>query len=238
MTEPREIELKLALDPAHIPGLRERGLRRLGAGAARPERLVSTYYDTDTFALRGKGLSLRVRQAGERRIQTVKAEGAPGAGYFDRSEWETEIESDEPDLDAFPDTPFGKAVKPKRVRSRVRPIFTTEVERTTWLVEKPDHAVEVTLDHGTVQADGRSVAIAELELELKRGRPDHLFDLARLLDRSSPLAIGVETKSARGYALLNGGAEAVKAAPIELRRGMTTAEAFQVIARSCLATSA
>ncbi|MBV9078188.1 MAG: CHAD domain-containing protein, partial [Methylobacteriaceae bacterium] len=105
--------------------------------------------------------------------------------------------------------------------------------RTIWRLAGPDREVEIAVDLGTVTARDRTEPIAEIELELKVGSPDRLFELARLLDRSSPLAIAVETKSARGYALL-APKVATKAAPVVLRRGMTTAVAFQTVARSCL----
>src|SRR5207248_675915 len=52
--------------------------------------LVSTYFDTGKHKLKHHGLSLRVRQAGNKHIQTIKS--GPGA-QFGRGEWETEIEA-------------------------------------------------------------------------------------------------------------------------------------------------
>jgi len=86
MEPPREIELKLELDPRAAPGLGQASLIRGVQGRA--EALSTVYFDTDRLDLRAAGLSLRVRQADGRRIQTIKAQRSATAGLFDRAEWE------------------------------------------------------------------------------------------------------------------------------------------------------
>lgn len=74
---PVEAELRLA-----VP--RGQGARLLGHPALRatlasmPEARheVTTYFDTPDLALARKGLSLRVRRTGGRRVQTLEADGA------------------------------------------------------------------------------------------------------------------------------------------------------------------
>jgi len=68
-----EIEIKLDLSPEALGALDASGL--LGE----PIKTVNqhaTYYDTRDQQLRSEGYSLRIRQAGGTRIQTVKATGA------------------------------------------------------------------------------------------------------------------------------------------------------------------
>lgn len=225
---PREIELKLELDPAEAADLRTRILPALGA-AAPARHLASVYFDTPKQALRRKGLTLRIRFDGERRTQTIKAGG--GAGLFDRSEWETEVAGDTPDLKAAAKTPV-RAVLHRR--ARLGPVFETLVERTTWTVETAQAAVEVALDEGCVRAAGASAPLAELEFELKRGEAAALFALIRRLDMPSP-PVAVRAKSERGYALLDGEPPAAfKPDPIALASGVGTAEGFRAIAHACI----
>ena len=108
MSAPRELELKLEVGPRQVAALKAKGLRQLGAEAAR-ERLASVYFDTAEHALRKKGLSLRVRSVNGRHVQTIKESGdGAGIGLFDRSEWEAEVGDGTPDLAAAALTPVGE----------------------------------------------------------------------------------------------------------------------------------
>ena len=73
-----------------------------------------------------------------------------------------------------------------------------------------------------------------MELELKRGRPKRLFELAERLFEAAPLRLSARSKAEAGYDLIEP-RDAVKAEPVALERGMTTAAAFQKIGRACLA---
>jgi inorganic triphosphatase YgiF len=234
MSEPRELELKLEVGPRQLPQLKARGLSALGEPRAR-QRLASIYFDTRDHRLRDQGLSLRVRSADGRHVQTIKEAGkAPGIGLFDRSEWETEVGSDAPDLEAAARTPIRKVLADED-SGGLHPVFAAHVERTTWLVENDGAAIEVALDEGTVAAEGAGRKIAELELELKRGSAADLFALARKLDESGALKLGILTKSEQGYRLATGESSTFhKAEPVKLGRGMSTEDALATIVRACI----
>src|SRR4029077_8663151 len=78
---------------AHLPWLSE-----MSNGAAKTEKLVTVYFDTAKSKLREHGLTLRVRHAGNNRLQTIKALDNGARGAMGRDEWEESIASDEPDL--------------------------------------------------------------------------------------------------------------------------------------------
>jgi len=82
---PREIELKLAFDPADGARLK----RHLGRTFRRQSRsrqtLVSVYFDTPDLRLRAAGMTLRVRREGRRMVQTIKSANGAAAGLFDRA---------------------------------------------------------------------------------------------------------------------------------------------------------
>ena len=226
-----EVELKLELDPADRPRL----LRAAPLQAVKGERrrLVSTYFDTPDGAVRRAGFALRVRRQGARCTQTVKAEAGPAAGLWSRAEWERAVSGDEPVLDGD-SGPLLQAIGASSAE-RLSPAFVSEIERATRQVLVAGADVEVSLDSGAIHAGDARERVCEVELELRGGPPRALFDLARALDGTVPLRLGVRSKAERGYRLIAGVAPgAVKAEPVRLDPDMTAAAAFGVIAHACL----
>lgn len=231
MVSPLEVELKLELDPSMSAGGRgRRAVHRLPAlrEGGETKRLVSAIYDTSDQALRKRGLVLRVRQDGERRIQTLKADR--GAGSLERAEWECEVDGDTPDLAAIPDDDLRREVEEA---GPLAPILETAFDRTLWRLRHNGSDVELAFDEGTIRAAGRSVPISEIEIELKTGAPSALFGVAREIVGTVAARPGMRSKSERGYDLLNG-TGAVKAEPYRIDAKMSVAAAFQTIVRVCL----
>ncbi|MGF6177717.1 CHAD domain-containing protein [Ensifer sp. 4252] len=219
-----EIELKLEVLPADLDRLV--GSDMLGE----PVRIVQqhdTYFDTSDRTMLDAGFTLRVRKAGEARIQTVKATGA-GASIFARSEWEVNITGENPVIDHS--TPllneFGAGID-------VKPQFEISIDRRVWGVDEGSSKIEAVLDEGAATAAERRTQILELELELKDGQPKDLFVLARKIEAVIPIKLGVLSKAERGFWLLEAARTVVKAEPVELTRSMTSCQAFQAIAQSC-----
>lgn len=222
----REIELKLDLSNAAADifadwdGLPER---------EDVTRLQSVYFDTPDGQLADKGMSLRIRKSGKRRIQTVKADGG-SAGLFARQEWEMPVRGAKPTIDAR--TPllelFGEAAE------QVEPVFEVDVERSRWLLTEGDGRVELVLDRGVVRAGEREEPLCEIELELKAGPPAALFAIARRIDGEVPVRPGVLTKPERGYRLRAAMPAAFKAERVRLDPAMKASEAFLRIAQACL----
>jgi inorganic triphosphatase YgiF len=232
MPEGREIELKFEVDPAAAARLEQILLLRPGAKGPLPSQsLISTYHDTADGALRKAGFALRVRQVGDKRVQTVKGEAE---GLSTRGEWECAIAGDAPDLKAAADTPLGPALRD--LKAPLEPVFTTRVERTRHLVRQGRSRIEAAIDQGHVEAGGRAIPICELELELVSGPPAGLYALARRLSDAAPLRLSFVTKAERGWRLALGetAPEAVRLAKARLRPGMSVRQAFQATAAAAL----
>jgi len=91
------------------------------------------------------------------------------------------------------------------------------------------------LDEGSVTSGKEAAPLCELELELKKGKPRALFDLAEEIGRAAPLRLGVLSKAERGYALVERRlGRAARAGPVELAAPLTEAEAFHAVAHACL----
>ena len=99
------------------------------------------------------------------------------------------------------------------VRDGIRPIFAIRVDRMTYPLTGEAWTAELTLDQGEVEAEGRTSALCEIELELKRGQAARpVRDRAHLCREELPVRLGVRTKADRGYAL-------VESKPPESRQG-------------------
>ncbi|HYM71921.1 MAG TPA: CHAD domain-containing protein [Stellaceae bacterium] len=230
-----EVELKLELPAgagdavADLPWLKE-----LASGPVKREKLVSVYFDTAKLKLHENGLTLRIRRAGNKRLQTIKAYRSGARGAFNRDEWEQEVRNDRPDLALA----HGTALEPlvtKKLKRKLRPVFETLVERTVMPIRFDGSEFEIAIDRGQVKTGARRRPINELEIELKRGSAAALPILAERFARSMPAAYGARSKAERGYALSrHENAQPVGADPIVLDPAALTGEAFSAIGLSCL----
>jgi len=228
-----EIELKLAVSPAAMRGAAQLPwLRKLASSPASRERLVSVYFDTSNFKLRHHGVSLRIRRAGRRKLQTIKA--AANGSVAGRQEWEREVAVERPDLALAKGTALAPLATRKLERS-LRAVFETKVERITMPLRIGDSEVEVAFDRGRIRTGARSEQISEIELELKQGERADIARVAERLAKSIPVAYGARPKAERGYALSAGEqGKPVEAYEIALARTASTGEAFAAIGLSCL----
>lgn len=198
-----ETELKLALSPS-VAGsvLSVPALERNRAGRSKSQRLVTTYYETPGKDLARQGVSLRIRQEDDRRIQTVKAEGKNSVANA-RGEWEWTVKDAKPDLHLIKETPVSDVFADVS-EDRLEPVVVTDVVRTRQNLEVGGDVVEAALDQGSIVAGDAKEDIRELELELREGTPASLYRLALELNSAIPFDIEVESKAARGFRLKEG----------------------------------
>lgn len=228
----REIELKLELDPADAAKVKSHPVLNARGPAPEDELLISTYYDTPDFALRRAGVYLRVRNKGGRFIQTIKS--ASETESFERLEWEQDLRGPTLDLAAAEGTALAPLLTPE-VRATLGPVFESRIRRGLRLAEREDAEVEIAIDEGEIVSGTRFAPVSEVELELKRGEPRALFQLARKLSETIPLRIAIKTKAERGFELVEGGARvSEKARELDVAPDASCAEAFRTIARNCL----
>jgi inorganic triphosphatase YgiF len=193
-----EIELKLALQPRHATRIRRHPL--LSGSKPQQHALLSIYFDTPKFDLMRRGIALRVRRIGRQWIQTLKAESQSVGALTSRPEWEATVtDSDRPDFSALPQAALVllSGIKHKRIA----PVFTTEFRRTAWQIVHRKTQAEVALDRGKITAAGQCREICEVEIELKSGTPEFLFDIAKQLLHAAPLHVEPRSKAERGYML-------------------------------------
>lgn len=230
-----ETELKLAVDGALLSRIpRLPALARTKSGRAKTQQLYSTYYDTPELELQKAGITLRLRQIGHDWVQTVKNSGTRASGLFERREWEIDVPQGQIHLPHLLATGL-PVFRQDGLPQRLRPLFTTDVRRTSHILASADWEMELALDQGEIIAGERHSPLAEIELELRRGAPLALFDVAEAIATALPCRLLSQSKSDRGFLLADGSTpKPVKATPLALQAEMTVAAAFQTIAHNCL----
>lgn len=234
----REIELKLECAPDALERVRRsRALSRLKRGRASARLLHSVYFDTEDFALMTGGLALRVREAGGKRIQTLKTDAEGGGLATDRGEWEAALDAREaaPALNRLPDD-LKARIKKLAGGGALSPRLTSLIRRTESRLRTPEgDEIDFAIDSGVLRANGREMPVSEVELELKRGRPASLYRLALELADLVPVRVGMRSKAERARLLAAGGKPvAMRADAIELDRHVNVEDAYAIILRHCL----
>ena len=225
----QEIELKLALLASDVPSL-AKSLARLPVLARRKpthQNLHNVYYDTPAQFLRQKRVVLRIRRIGSdaepRWLQTLKTGGHGNSALSQRGEWEVGVPNSTLVLNALKATPWSKIDPKGTVFPSLTPAFVTTFERTSWMVRRRDGSVvEVALDIGHITADGKTMPICELELELMAGQPAALFAIAQQIAGTIAVLPLTKSKSQRGYDLAQNCVDvALRACPAKLTKGLS-----------------
>ncbi len=228
----REVELKFDIEAGGAGRIGRSDL--LGAAPAERADFETLYFDSKDGALRRAGYSLRIRRSGDRHVQTIKRKKASAAGLFVRQEWEEEVPDFRLRAEVLKRGPL-KRWAARAEAGELVPLVRSEITRSAWQIRHRGSRIEVVLDRDRICVGEIEAPIGELELELKRGRPAALFDLARSFGEAASLRIGVMSKSERGYALAEGRlGQAAKAEPARLEPCASEADGFAAIAHACL----
>ena len=236
-----EFELKFEIPAANL----QRVAAALNNGKVSRQRLQARYFDTQDGALAAQGLVVRIRKEGRRWVQTAKG---PTSALLERLEHNVTLAQQaastqpEVDLARHAGTPVGKAIasalnlKPGDGFPRLGPLYETDVHRVTRLVEHGAAVMEVALDRGHIHAGAKSINICELEVELKKGKPEHAVALARQWCAEYGLCLSSISKSMKGQRLRSGvsSGPAVSATAPEFHRDATGAQVVAAVLQSCL----
>ena len=232
-----ETELTLKVPPSALERVRSHPmLAERAQGDPREHHLTDTWYDTPERDLWKHGLTLRVRNDNDSWVQIART----ASSLHRRGEWESALPGGQPQPELL-----ARQVKPAELArlladpglaGRLEPVFLSSTRRTTWDIALPDgRQLGCALDAGDIACGDRHAQFSELELELERGDPAELFELALALHEDIPLELGGASLAARGYAMLTDEpAPAVKAEKIRLGKHMTLEDAYQCIGLSCL----
>ncbi len=188
----KEIEIKLRLSPDHIAKVRAHPLLKELSSTTRT--LDSDYYDTEDFALRRRKGAVRIRKSEQGNCFTHKSGGRVLGGLSSRKEYEFPIEGDTLTQGFLTRVDLNvKAVD-------LSVVFTTHFSREIWLIPfTKETQIECVIDRGVVQCQDKKLDFCEVELELKKGKLDDLYQCAFQFLSDLPLEVENLSKAARGY---------------------------------------
>jgi triphosphatase len=234
-----EIELKLAIAPEDARSVRAFAGKATSHGAQpRPtrNRVYNLYFDTPDLLLKRHRMALRMRKLSRQWLQTLKTAGASTGGLHSRGEWEFALPDATLDLAHFSETPLGQLKQRAELHTLLKPAFVTDFQRTTWTIAPtPGNVVELALDQGTIQCEGRTEAISEVEIELLEGDASAVFDVAGALISAVTAQPASASKAERGYRLFQQAPLVpVKAEPADIDAGQSVMDAMRAIVGGCV----
>ena len=229
---PAETELKLRIAPRDAARIGR--LPWLAGIRAKSLQLGNLYYDTDQRDLATRGLALRHRVIGRRWFVTVKSRLSSSAGLAVRSEWEYPCAPGELDFSGVADEAL--RTKLEHLRPHLAPRFSTDFRRRLWLFEPHrDLIVEVAVDQGRIVSGERIGTLCEIELELKHGHPQALYEIALEIAGHLPVLPENRSKAERGHRLSLGIADSpTGASDVSIDADTTPIEAFRRLALACI----
>ena len=192
-----EIEIKLAVSDQAFNELEEH-LKNFTCLAYKKRFLSNTYYDYPDHFLAKQKMGLRIRQEDQELTLTLKTNGEVIGGLHSRPEYNLSLtEKETPTNDQLRELyPFEQLPS-----STLQPIFSTDFNRTFWLVEFQQSKIEVAFDQGKIIAGESEQPICEIEFELKSGNVQDLFDFVETLPFERDIYFSSVSKAKRGYLL-------------------------------------
>lgn len=230
-----ETELKLRIAPEQLARLKRHALLKAHS-VTRPttRRLYNIYYDTPKLQLHKSEMALRLRHIGRHWLQTLKGGGSVKAGLHQRNEWEVPVSGAALDFSASDVAEWDEHLPPS-LRKKLQPVFVTDFSRTSRMLLWQGAQIELCMDQGEVSTEQHSMPICELELELKSGEPQQLFELALEILEIVPFELELVSKAEQGYRLLSGYiGHPVKGVAPALARTDTLADVLKTLIWSCL----
>lgn len=206
-----EIELKLLTNEQAGDIIETKLLPLLNASVTQDTVVLSNhYFDTPDKTLRQHDIGLRIRGNKQTFEQTLKTAGKSLGGLHQRPEYNVSLDQSKnqsiklPELKLFPCSAWPETINVDDLQTKIETLFTTHFERKIYLIElSQGDIVELVWDVGEITSGNKNVAICEIELELKKGSTTAIFNLAKHIVRLLPVSIGIDSKAARGYNLLN-----------------------------------
>lgn len=220
-----EVEIKLRLDPQDVEKFAS--LDILHSEKEKRQRFRTVYFDDRRRRLARNGFELRVRTMGESHVQTIKS----GLGLT-RGGWEAPLEGDAPSRPAARKTPARKLL---RKGHDLEPVFVVDVERRSWTLARVGSTAEVSLDAGEIVNGEHKQPIAVVEIELKKGAPELIFDLAQKAIHRCDAPPSFVDKALRGRRLEQGLIDCAESSfDLQLESGLTAMDAVARIFEACL----
>jgi triphosphatase len=228
-----EIELKFLATEAVFKAARQCGL--FGGDSPRPaaQRLRSVYFDTEDGSLRRNNMALRMRTQRRGYILALKWNNSELGAPFERGE--IEVKAPSPELDpGLLGAGIAETIANLTNGDALLPVYETDIRRTIRRVRGETSEIEVAFDRGFIIAGEQKQPVWEIELELKSGDPEALYQLGLAFAGTLDIRLGVLTKAERGALLHTGQAPEPVHAPAPLGGEPTVDETIGLLINACI----
>ncbi|SBS25915.1 CYTH domain protein [Marinomonas spartinae] len=166
--------------------------------------LMNGYFDTADAMLMDAGVALRIRAVNQEYIQTLKTRGSSRIGMHARGEWEWQVPNGQLDLSLLNAVPLPESLMDLSWGKDLIEVYRTDFERQVWLIEEQGTQMEVVCDQGVVTSAYGQEPICELEIELKSGDDNVLYEFAHKLAQQVPVQVSTVSKAQKGVRLKHG----------------------------------
>lgn len=212
----QELELKLQIPAgSRASVIQALDHRRPADTPVQRQRLQATYFDTAQRHLAAAGVALRIRREGRAWVQTLKASGAHAMERLEHNVRLPGTAAQRPALNlalhaATPagqrllralDMPSFSAYQLDVGTAPVVEQFSTDIWRRTRRLRTRYGSVELAFDEGQIIANGRTLPVCELEIELLSGQALAVLHTAQRWIERHGLWLDTQTKAHRGMLL-------------------------------------
>jgi triphosphatase len=180
-------------------------IQKLLVGSALPtQQFLARYHDTADQVFQQKQCSLRSRLEGDRFRAAFKEKGQIVDGLSSRNEWECDIHGWLQSTLDLPESDLRSRVSEMaKSETDLETLVVVDMERSIFNLEWKGTKIECVTDSGTIQANGRTIELHELELELKQGDVDKIIKLGNQLKDNYELIPSTLSKHQLGLQLWN-----------------------------------
>ena len=202
MNLPRETEIKLIGSLEAIKAAINSSSIAPYIASSRREEIETSYFDVKDNILAKNGVVLRLRKQDEDlNIISMKWVN-PESAIFERYEFEVETRDAVPQIQELGELCNRKIVEligSEALEEKFRTVFTRE----SYSLDFEETLIEFSIDRGEIISADQRQNIEEIELELKQGDVNILYDTAINLIKKLHLTVEFCSKSQRGFALID-----------------------------------
>lgn len=166
----------------------------------------AVYYDTEERSLTEQKIAFRVRKEGEQYIATLKWDGTSDNGMHKRQEINVPVSDEKfavsPDATIFSQSEMSEVLEAIIGSKKLNPLIEVKFTRRLIRLDTGKSISELSIDIGKIKANGKTIPISELEIELFSGNEEDIVGIGNKIAQKYDLHPENKSKFERGYELL------------------------------------
>ena len=179
-------------------------IHSMGIDEVETIEMDATYFDTDDYDLRNKGIAFRTRMEDDRCTATIKWDVNVSGGLHQREEFNLVVSderyADKPSIDLFISSDAYDVLKEAAGDKELLKTISMQYSRRQFKVDTGKSISCISADEGIIHhRDGHDVPICELEIEWYYGDEDDFMSLASLIKDKYELEEEDQSKLQRAF---------------------------------------